>query len=251
MIQEEEPKETEELGRAVGALAELGDDKGTLKRVAGLVTASMRQAGARSVATGKWLADVVLAAAPHIPVRDLATLQAHNHGLAGPDLAGALIRNASRTTASVGAITGGLAGAQYFAPPTWVALPVELVVETLAVAAIEMKLIAELHEAYGRPVPGTLAERGVTVAQAWAEGRGINALALTGPGGLGQVLGLSTRRELTRLLRRRLARRALRNVSSLAPFLAGAVAGAEINRRATRALGEAVVRDLARDPAKP
>jgi hypothetical protein len=40
--------------------------------------------------------------------------------------------------------------------------------------------------------------------------------------------------------------RTARNTVSLAPFLAGAVAGAEVNRRATRALGEAVVRDLAR-----
>jgi hypothetical protein len=32
---------------------------------------------------------------------------------------------------------------------------------------------------------------------------------------------------------------------TLAPFLTGAVAGAEVNRRATRSLGEAVVRDLA------
>jgi hypothetical protein len=196
------------------------------------------------VATGKWLADAVLAAAPHIPVRDVATLRAHHQGLEGPDLAGALIRSASRTTASLGAVTGALAGAEQLLPPAWVAIPVELVVETLAIVAIEMKLVAELHEAYGKPVPGTLAERGVAVARAWAEGRGVRPLALAKPGGVAQALGLSARREVIHLLQRRLARRMLRNMSALAPLLAGAVAGAELNRRATRSLGEAVVKDL-------
>ena len=41
-----------------------------------------------------------------------------------------------------------------------------------------------------------------------------------------------------------MVRRLRRNLTSLAPFLAGAVAGAELNRRETRALGEALQRDL-------
>jgi hypothetical protein len=69
----------------------------------------------------------------------------------------------------------------------------------------------------------------------------VTARSLVQGGGLGQP----ARREVARLLRRRLTRRALRNLPTLAPFLAGAVAGAEVNRRATRSLGEAVVRDLA------
>ena len=39
-------------------------------------------------------------------------------------------------------------------------------------------------------------------------------------------------------------RRLGRNLSTLAPFLAGALAGAELNRRETKALGEALLRDL-------
>jgi hypothetical protein len=241
----QDEQRTEDLGRAVGALAATeSPDEGTLRRTAALVRSSMRAAGARSVATGRWFADVVLAAAPHVPVRDVATLKAHHHGLEGPDLAGALIRSASRTTAGLGAVTGALAGAQELLPPTWLAIPVELAVETLTIVSIEMKLVAELHEVYGKPVPGTLAERGVAVARAWAEGRGVRPLDLARPGGVVQALGISTRRELTRLLQRRLARRALRSLSALAPLLAGAVAGAEVNRRATRSLGEAVVKDL-------
>jgi hypothetical protein len=65
------------------------------------------------------------------------------------------------------------------------------------------------------------------------------------PGGVADALGRGTRNELVRIVRRRLVTRLGRNLSSMAPLLAGAVIGAEVNRRATRGLGEAVVRDLA------
>jgi hypothetical protein len=238
--------ETEDdLGRAVGELAAGGADRPGLGRVVGLARSSMKQAGARSIATGRWLADVALDAAPHIPVRDQATLSAHHGGLRGPELAGELIRAASRTTAAMGALAGAVAGAEELAPPTWLAIPGELLVETLAVVAVEMKLVAELQEVYGQPVTGTAAERSMAVVRAWAEGRGVTPRTLVEPGGLAQVFGRGTRKELARLLQRRLTRRALRSTSALAPFLTGAVAAAELNRRSTRSLGEGVVRDLA------
>jgi hypothetical protein len=68
---------------------------------------------------------------------------------------------------------------------------------------------------------------------------------LTRRGGLSDALGRGTRNELIRLVRRRVLARLGRNLSTLAPLFVGAAAGAEVNRRATRALGEAVVRDLA------
>jgi hypothetical protein len=241
----------DELGRAVGELAGAGADRRRLGRVVGLAGSSMKEAGARSIATGRWLAEVALDAAPHIPVRDLATLSAHHGGLTGPELAGELITSACRTTAAMGALAGALAGAEEFSPPTWLAIPGELLVETLAVVAIEMKLVAELQEAYGQPVTGSAAERSLAIVRAWAEGRGVTARTLAEPGGLGQAFGRSARRELSRLLQRRLARRALRSASALAPFLTGAVAGAELNRRATRSLGESVVRDLASRRPQP
>jgi carboxylesterase type B len=84
----------------------------------------------------------------------------------------------------------------------------------------------------------------MAIVRAWAESRGVTPRALIQSGGLAQVFGRGSRRELTRMLQRRLAFRALRNTSALVPLMAGAVAGAELNRRATRALGEKVVGDL-------
>lgn len=234
-----------ELGRAIGELASGRADGSGLRRAGSLASSSMRSAGARSVGTGRWLADAVLDAAPHVPVRDLATLSAHHGGIDGAELAAALIRSASRTTAGLGAVAGALAGAEELVPPAWLAIPAELVVETLAVVAVEMKLVAELQAVFGHPVVGTPAERGVAVAKAWAEGRGVTTAILAAPGGVGEALGRTARREVSRLIQRRLARRAMRSLATLAPFMAGAVAGAELNRRATRRLGDSVVRDLA------
>lgn len=239
------PADDQDLARAVGELASGEADGGGLRRIGRLATSSMRSAGARSVATGRWLTEVVLDAAPHLAVRDLTTLSAHHGGLTGAELGAALIRSASRSTAALGAIAGALAGAEELAPPTWLAIPAELVVETLGVVAIEMKLVAELQAAFGRPVVGPPAERGLAVARAWAEGRGVTAAVLTAPGGVAEALGRTARREVSRLIQRRLARRTIRSLAALAPFMAGALAGAELNRRATRRLGESVVRDLA------
>ena len=234
----------EDLGRAVGELAGGRTDRVTFAQVARLARDSMKAAGARSLATGQWLAETALDTVPHIPVRDAATLSAQHGGLAGDRLADEMVRSACRTTAGMGAVAGALASAHQLAPPTWAVIPAELLVETLAVVAVEMKLVAELQEVYGMPVEGTPNERSVAIVRAWAEGRGVTARALVQPGGLAQVLGRGSRRELVHMLRRRLALRTMRNMSALAPLMAGAVAGAELNRRATRSLGEKVVRDL-------
>ncbi|MBV9412539.1 MAG: hypothetical protein JO148_13145 [Acidimicrobiia bacterium] len=231
----------EALGKAAGAGLHHREVPG-LARVA---VSSMRKAGAGAVGGGRWLADTVLEMIPHIPVRDLSTLQEHHYGATGATLAGELIRNASRMTAAVGATTGALAAAEDLSPPSWIVLPIELVIETLVVAAIEMKLVAELHEVYARPIPGHGPDRALALARAWAERRGVSPRSLVTGGGLGEVLGRGTRNEIMRLMRRRLMRRTLRNTTSLAPFLIGAVAGAEINRRATANVGDAIVRDLA------
>ena len=192
-----------------------------------------------------WMAEKVLEEAPRVPVRNLATLKEHHHGLEGDALARSLISAASKASAGVGAAAGALAAAEQFAPPAWLAMPLQLVAETLAVAAIEIKLVAELQEAYGSPVTGTASERAVALARAWAERRGVTTGALLRGRGVADSLGRSARNELIRLIRRRLVRRMGRNLASLAPLLIGAVAGAYVNRRATHDLGEAVARDLA------
>jgi hypothetical protein len=236
-----DPNLPEALGKAAA-----GDlDHREIPALARTAVSSMRNAGRGAVAGGRWLAETAVEMVPHIPVRDLQTLREHHGGLSGGELAGELIRNAARATAAVGATTGALAAAEDLSPPTWVMLPIELVLETLAVAAIEMKLVAELHEVYGRPVPGHGTDRALALARAWGERRGVSPQGLITGGGLGEVLGRGTRNEVIRLVRRRLLRRTLRNTTSLVPFLIGAVAGAEVNRRATASLGDAVVRDLA------
>ncbi len=229
----------------VADLAEGRTDASALIRIAGRLASSARQAGAKAVATGQWMATTLIEIAPRIPIRDLATLQVDHDGLSGAALAGELIRRASRASATIGAASGAVMSAEQFAPPTWITMPFELVVQTVAVAIIELKLVGELHEVYGRPVQGNGTERTIALVKAWAERRGVTTATVTTRGGVADALGKGTRNELVRLVRRRLMSRLGRNLSSLAPLLAGAVAGAEVNRRATRGLGEAVVRDLA------
>ena len=217
-------------------------DVRALTALARSLAASARAAGGSALASGRWLAEWLIDNAPRIPVRDRASLEAR-HGVQGRALADELIRSASRSSAGVGAAAGVLVGAEQLAPPAWVTIPMELLAETVAVAAIELKLVAELHQVYGRPVPDAPPDRSLALVRAWAERRGITP-AMFSRGGVSDALGRRARTEAVRLVRRRLAGRLGRNLSSLVPLLAGAVAGAEVNRRATRSVGQAVARDL-------
>lgn len=192
------------------------------------------------------LAERLLEKAEHLPVRDLETIRAQMGDVGRDELARRLILGASRASAAVGAMAGAVIDAEEFAPPTWLAIPAELVVETLALAAIELKLIAELHQVYGRTVEGGPATRALALGRAWAERRGVRPADLLRGGAVGDMVGRRARAQVLRLVRRRLVRSLGRNLTSLAPLLIGAVAGAQLNRRATRALGEAVAADLAR-----
>jgi hypothetical protein len=194
--------------------------------------------------SGKTMADLMFVIAPRITVRDLPALQAQYGGLTGPSLAGQVIRGASRNSAAVGGAVGALASAGELAPPYWVMLPVELVMETMFVAAIEIKMIGELHAIYGVPIEGTSDERGRALLESWAQRRGVKVDELEK--GIKGALTKSTRGQLTQVIRRKLMVRAARNLSSLAPLMIGAVAGAELNRRATRDLGDDLVHDLSR-----
>jgi hypothetical protein len=196
------------------------------------------------VASGQWMAEWLVDNAPRIPVRDRASLEAH-YARQGPELAAEVIRGASRSSAAVGASIGVLVGAKELAPPAWIVIPMELVAQTVAVAAIELKLVAELHEVFERPMPSSPAQRSLVLVLAWAERRGVGPATLARRGGMADALGRRARSEAIRLVRRRLAGRLGRNLSSLAPLMAGAAAGAEVNRRATRSLGHALARDLA------
>jgi hypothetical protein len=235
----------EEDSEALDDLAAADLSPGAVVRAARALVRSAHAAGAGAVASGRWLATTVAEVAPRIQVRSYDMLVAQHGGLTGPALANELVRRAARTSAAVGAAVGAVMGAEELAPPTWMTLPVELVIETLAVLAIEMKLIAELHEAFGLPLAGTPAQRGTAVARSWAERRGVTAASLVAGGGLAEIVGRHSRDQLTRVIRQRVLRRMGKNMTTLAPFLIGAAVGAGINRRATRQLGDAIMRDLA------
>ncbi len=205
------------------------------RRIGTAVTGAARR-GARVTrrgvsAGGRWLSGQVLAMAPRLPVRDLATLRAQFPGRSPDELAGALIAGASRASAAVGVAVGAWA-----VLPILPAAGVEIATETLSVVGIEIKLVAELHEVYGQAVPGNVVERMTAYVGAWAQRRGV-ALA---PGGLVIAAGSP----LARQLRRRLAARAGRSILSLGPLLTGAAAGGLINRRETRKLGRMLAGDL-------
>jgi hypothetical protein len=206
---------------------------------------SARSAGVAAVANGHWLAETVVELASHLPVRDKATLQEHHDGLTGAPLAAALVRNASRSAAAVGAASGALMSVEEWLPPGWVAVPFELLAETAAIAAIEMKLIGELHEVFDLPVKGSPLEKGYDLARAWAEQRRVTTAVLTeGVPALGDAIGRTARKEVIRRVRRRALRRTGRNLIGLGPLMIGGALGATLNRRSTIRLGEAVIADL-------
>src|SRR5271169_208733 len=180
-----------------------------------------------------WLVGQVIAMAPRLRVRDQAALRAQFPGRSAEEIADALIDGASRASGAAGGAVGVWA-----ALPTLPAFPAEVAAETLVVVGVEIKLIAELHEAYGMPAPGNLPERMSAYVAAWTHRRGVFMI----PGGV----VLATGSPLARQLRRRLAARAGRSAFSLAPLLTGAAAGAYLNSRETRRLGQDVRRDLRR-----
>jgi len=234
----------EEVGDLVARLSDADVDRPErgrlLLRLAGLLATGARIAGARAAVSGRLLADLVTDVAPHLPVRDLLTLREHHGGLSGDELAEALVAAASRTTAGIGAAGGALASAEFAAPPALLAAPVQLAAETLAVVAVELKLVAELHVVHGRTPRGSLAQNATAYLVAWATRRAIDPD--TPPPSMATALGAAARAQL----RSRVLRRLGRNVTTLAPFLAGAVAAAELNRRETRTLGDKLRADLRR-----
>ena len=218
-----------------GVVARLTDDEPLDRRTrAGLVG----RLAVHLARNGRRLVDAVIDVAPHIPIRDRETLYHHFPGMSAEQVAKHLVANAARATAAVGAAGGVLSTIEVAAPPTLLSAPVQVAAETLAVVAIEVKLVAELHEIYGHGVVGTQAIRGAAYLGAWARRRGLDPLSAGSS--LTSVVSGAARREL----RQRLVRRAGRNAASVIPFLAGAVAGASLNRRETLKLGDKIADDL-------
>ena len=119
-----------------------------------------------------------------------------------------------------------------------------LTAETVAVVALELKLIGELQEVYRQPVLGSGTERASALIQSWAGQRGVNPLL---PGvGVASVLGTAARKELQGTLLRRFGR----NLTTMGPLLTGAAVASYLNRRATRSLGEKLQKDLRKSANK-
>ncbi len=199
-------------------------------RGAGSGTRTVRQ---RASAVTSYLTGQVIEMAPRLRVRDRAALQARFPGKSADEIADALIEGAARAAATTGAAAGAVSTL-----PVLPTFPAEIVAETLVVVGIEIKLVAELHEAYGTPAPGRFPARMSTYLAAWAHRRGVHMI----PGGVVFAAGSP----LMQLLRRRLVARAGRSAFSLGPLLTGAAAGAYFNGRETRRLGRQIRDDLRR-----
>jgi hypothetical protein len=191
-------------------------------------------AGQGLQSVGRRLTGQVLDMAPKIPIRNIAALRDQYPGRPTEELADALIDAAARASGGVGAAVGAAAAVPFI--PT---APVELGVETLALVAIELKLIAELHEVYGVPAPGGRTERMLAYVSAWANRRGVR---ITGSG-----LAIAVGSPLWRRLERRLLAKAGQSTLALAPLLMGAATAAGLNYRETRRLGNQVRDDLRRN----
>lgn len=238
----------EELGKTVAALTADDIEPAGRRKLLVRLVADVRRRGLGPVfrprTALRWMADVVGDVAPHVPVRDRETLLRHFPGLDDDELAERLIRNAARTTAGIGVAGGGVASVEWVATPTLLSAPVLLAAETIGVVAVEMKLIGEQHEVYGRPVTGGPGQRAAALIQAWSGRRGVNPLV---PGvGVATVLGTAARKELQGMLLRRFGR----NLTTMGPLLTGAAVAGYLNRRATRSLGEHIRDDLRKGGVK-
>ena len=203
------------------------------RRGAGSARRGMGSARRGMGSGGGRLVTQVVAMAQRLRIRDHAALRAQFPGKSSEEIADALIEGAARASAAVGGAVGAWA-----ALPVLPAYPVEIATETLALIGIEIKLVAELHEAYGMPAPGKGVDRMTAYVAAWAHRRGVFMV----PTGLVLAAGSP----LARRLRWRLATRMGRSAFSLGPLLTGAFAGAMLNRQETRRLGHSVRTDLRR-----
>jgi hypothetical protein len=188
-------------------------------------------------ATPGALRDVLAAAAPKLPIRDAARLRQAYPGASDEEIADALVARAARVTSGIGAGTGGLSAARWFAPASLVTLPIALGAETVLIAGVEIVLIGELHELYGRPAAGDARSRAASYVASWSEQRPVDGPTTAG---LAALLGSAGMRALRNQVPRKLAGA----IPSGAPFMLGAALAGRGNRRATEALAERIRSDL-------
>jgi hypothetical protein len=223
---------------AVAAAARSAADPGADERR----TTSTGTGGRRSAASGGVLTDLLDAAAPRLPIRDRDRLRRAHPGCTDAEIADALVARATRLTGGIGAATGGLTAAQWFAAPSLIAVPLELGAQTVLVAAVEVVLVGELHELAGRRAPGDAAGRARAYLTSWTTQRPVGR---TGSGGLVGVIGTAT----AAAMRRQVARRLARSTTSMAPLLIGAALAARANKKATTGLADQLRGELGLPPS--
>ncbi|MEU5897121.1 MULTISPECIES: hypothetical protein [Streptomyces] len=230
------PDETaaDKAPRTARSAAEAGSRGSRVAAVTHGVREGVRKGGRGAKAGIGYLADRLIENAPRIPVRDLATLRKQFPGLGPEQLADKLVAGAANATSTVGAGVG--AAAMLPVPP---AMPAELAAEITGVAAIELKLIAELHEVYGLRPEGNLKQRSTAYLNSWSQERGVE---VTKPSTFNAALGGQMKREL----RQQIMKRMVRNLPNLMPFMVGAAVGAVMNRRDTRKLAARIRKDLSK-----
>jgi hypothetical protein len=233
------------------AMSGLRDVVGAVASAVGAALNGDRSAGVPSPPGDKdrspaaLLGDLLAAAAPRLPIRDRARLQQAYPGASDDEIADALTDRAARLTSGIGAATGGLSAAQWFAPPSLLTLPLALGAETVLAGGVEVVLIGELHELYGRRPAGDARTRASAYLASWSEQRPVDGV---GPG----LASLMTAAGV-RALRRQVGRRVARSVPAAAPFLIGAAIAGRSNRRATEVLAGKLLADLraSRPPDHP
>ncbi|WP_299957160.1 hypothetical protein [uncultured Modestobacter sp.] len=230
------------VSAVAGAARSARSDEGAQRATGSSQRAAGTAGGARSWAPGGLLTDLLDAAAPRLPIRDGERLRRAHPGASDGEIADALVARAARLTGAVGAATGGLAAAQWFAPPSMVAVPLELGAQTVLVAAVEVVLVGELHELAGRPAPGDARERAAAYLSSWTTQRAVGS---PGRGGVFATMGSAG----MAALRRRVTRRLARSTTSMAPLLVGATLAARGNRKATAELADRLRSDLRLPPA--
>lgn len=161
------PAEESGLGRAARALADavtglLGGGGAADTAAAGPDThdAPPPNGSDGDRSRGAALGDLLTAAAPRLPIRDAERLRRAHPGATDAEIADALVARAARLTAGIGAAVGGLAASRWLVPASLLALPLELGAETVLIGTVEVVLVGELHELYGRrpratPGPGS------------------------------------------------------------------------------------------------
>lgn len=225
---------TEVISAVAAAARSAGDPGGSsTARDAG----GRKDKGGRGFAPGGMLGDLLDAAAPRLPIRDRDKLRSAYPGASDTQIADALVARAARLTSGIGAATGGLAAAQWFAPPAMLAVPLELGAQTVLVAAVEVVLVGELHELAGRRAPGDARARAGAYLTSWTTQRAVGSSAGAGVFG---AIGTAT----AAAVRRRVTRRLARSTTSMAPLLVGATLAARGNRKATTVLADRLRADL-------